>query len=129
MKVLVVEDDRDYAALLSRWLAREGWRVEAVDDGAEGYARLQDGGFDAAIIDLLLPAVRGEELLGCIRADPRLADLRVVIHTALPITQDRACLLAGADAVVEKAGFVMPVVQALRSLVPARSPGQRRGVS
>ncbi|WP_373048288.1 response regulator [Vulgatibacter sp.] len=123
MKVLVVEDDRDYAALLSRWLGREGFAVETVEDGAEAYARLAGGGFDAAVIDLLLPSVGGAELLHCIRADARLSDLRVVVHTALPITPERATLLAGADVVLEKAGFVLPLVKALAALV--QEPGRR----
>jgi CheY-like chemotaxis protein len=127
MKVLVVEDDRDYAALLSRWLAREGFLVETVEDGAEAYARLAAGSFDAAVVDLLLPSVGGAELLGCIRADARLADLAVVVHTALPITPERAAQLHDADAVLEKAGFVLPVVRALQQL--ARDANRRRRTS
>jgi len=124
MKVLVVEDDRDYAALLSRWLAREGMSTEIVEDGAEAYARLSAGGFDAAVIDLLLPSVGGAELLGCIRADARLADLTVVVHTALPITPERALQLQEADVVLEKAGFLLPLVRALKSL--SRESARRR---
>lgn len=114
MRVLVVEDDRDYAVLVARWLAREGFQVETVQDGAEAYARLSGGGFDAAVIDLLLPSVGGEELLGCIRADARLADLAVVVHTSLPITPERVVQLQSADVVLEKAGFVLPLVRALQ---------------
>ncbi len=116
MRVLVVEDDRDYAVLVSRWLGREGFAVDTVEDGAEAYARLAAGGYEAAVIDLLLPSVGGEELLGCIRADARLADLLVVVHTALPITPERALQLQAADVVLEKAGFVLPLVRALKTL-------------
>lgn len=119
MRVLLVEDDRDYADVLVRWLVREGLEVELSSDGVDAFARLCAGRYDAAVVDLLLPAVDGRELLACIRADARLADMKVLVHTALPLTPERADALAGADAVVEKAGFVLPLVRALRTLVPA----------
>src|SRR4051794_22366950 len=116
MKVLLVEDDRDYADVLSRWLAREGLDVDRASDGVDAFERLTSGTYDAAVIDLLLPCVDGRELLACIRADVRLSDLKVVVHTALPLTPERTEALAGADAVVEKAGFVLPLVKTLRTL-------------
>lgn len=118
MRVLLVEDDGDYADVLVSWLAREGLEVDRASDGIDAFARLCARPYDAAVIDLLLPAVDGRELLACIRADARLSDLKIVVHTALPITPERAEALAAADAVVEKAGFVLPLVKALRTLVP-----------
>jgi CheY-like chemotaxis protein len=129
MRVLLVEDDADYAEVLTRWLAREGLDVERATDGIDAFDRLTSGTFDAAVIDLLLPAVDGRELLACIRADARLADLKVVVHTALPMTPERAETLSAANAVVEKAGFVLPLVRTLRALVPstgAPASGVRR---
>lgn len=67
-KILVVEDDKDTAAYLSRGLAEEGHSVEHVADGREGLFRATDQAFDLIILDRMLPGMDGIALLRAIRA-------------------------------------------------------------
>ena len=61
--VLVVEDDRGVQELLRRYLERDGYSVTVTASGAWAIGALERGGTDAAVIDLGLPDVPGEEVL------------------------------------------------------------------
>ena len=65
-RVLIVEDDAHIAELLRMHLRDEGYAVEHAADGCEGMRRLEEGGWDALVLDLMLPGVDGLEI--CKRA-------------------------------------------------------------
>ena len=70
--VLVVEDDDTTQQLLRAMLRRRGAAVEAVGDGESAIERLRAGGFDAVILDLMLPKMNGFQVAEVIRAlEPR----------------------------------------------------------
>ena len=84
-RVLLVEDDADLRAYLSRLLARDGWAVQAVATAESGLAALTaESGpvVDLVLTDLMLPGRSGLELVASLRADPALGRLPVVILTA-----------------------------------------------
>ncbi len=61
-RLLVMEDDDDVAAPLLRALAREGHEVTRVALGADGLARVAEGGVDLVLLDLGLPDIDGLEV-------------------------------------------------------------------
>jgi DNA-binding response OmpR family regulator len=61
-RLLVMEDDDDVAAPLLRALAREGHEVTRVALGADGLARVAEGGIDLVLLDLGLPDIDGLEV-------------------------------------------------------------------
>ena len=67
-KILLVEDDRETAAYLSRGLAEEGHSVEHVTDGQEGLFRASGGSYDLIILDRMLPVLDGLAVLRALRA-------------------------------------------------------------
>ena len=66
-KILLVEDDDDIAALLRLNLHDEGYQIVHEADGAQALVQLEKGGWDAAILDLMLPNVDGLEICRRIR--------------------------------------------------------------
>jgi two-component system OmpR family response regulator len=72
MKLLVVEDDRETAAYLAKGLGESGYAVDQASDGREGLFLATGGGYDAIILDRMLPGIDGLSLLGALRA----ADIR-----------------------------------------------------
>jgi CheY-like chemotaxis protein/anti-sigma regulatory factor (Ser/Thr protein kinase) len=82
-RVLVVEDDPAGRELLEQILADDGYTVEALDDGAEAWRRLEAGapGPDVVLLDWSLPGLDGLEVLRRIRADDRFEALPVVFQT------------------------------------------------
>ena len=61
--ILLVDDDRDLAAVLGEFLGREGHRVVAAHTGRDARAALQATPFTLLLVDLRLPDVEGVELM------------------------------------------------------------------
>ena len=61
--VLIVDDDSDVRTMLSSILEDEGYSVEAVDNGRQAIRTCEKLPFDAALVDINLPDVKGTELL------------------------------------------------------------------
>ena len=59
MRVLVVEDEERLAAAVKRGLVAEGFDVDVVHDGLEGYWRAKEGSYGAIVLDILLPGMNG----------------------------------------------------------------------
>ncbi|KKI41726.1 response regulator transcription factor [Hafnia alvei] len=65
-RILIVEDDSHIADLLALHLRDEGYHIEQAADGIAGMAMLEQGGWDALILDLMLPGIDGLDI--CRRA-------------------------------------------------------------
>jgi len=93
--LLVVDDDTELCQLLSEYLVPEGYDVEAVHSGAEGVERALSGDHALVVLDVMLPDVRGFEVLRRLRARSRMP---VLMLTARGNEQDRILgLEMGAD--------------------------------
>jgi CheY-like chemotaxis protein len=87
--VLYVEDDVDHAELVRRSLARHafGGSVLHIEDGEAALEYLARVDADQAVrpglilLDLRLPKVDGLEVLRCVKTNPRLSDIPVVVLT------------------------------------------------
>jgi DNA-binding response OmpR family regulator len=99
-RVLVVEDDRTVAEVVTRYLEREGFVVESVGDGNEALARADAQLPDLVVLDIMLPGLDGLEV--CRRLRSR-APIPVVMLTARGSEEDRVLgLELGADDYVSK---------------------------
>jgi len=67
-RILVVEDDPTVAEVVTRYLAREGYRVETVADGASALDRALASPPDLMVLDLMLPGMDGLEVCRRLRA-------------------------------------------------------------
>ena len=93
--LLVVGDDAELCQLLSEYLMPEGYDVEAVHSGTEGVERALSGDHALVVLDVMLPDVRGFEVLRQLRARSRMP---VLMLTARGNEQDRILgLEMGAD--------------------------------
>ena len=96
MKILVVEDDQETASYLVKGLNESGYTVDRAADGREGLFHASSGGYDAIILDRMLPGVDGLAMLAGLRA----AEIRTpaLILSALGSVDDRVTgLRAGGD--------------------------------
>jgi len=93
--LLVVDDDTELCQLLSEYLVPEGYDVESVHSGMEGVERALSGDHALVVLDVMLPDVRGFEVLRLLRARSRMP---VLMLTARGNEQDRILgLEMGAD--------------------------------
>src|SRR6516225_2807256 len=79
-KILLADDDEELTALLSDFLEREGFGVEVANDGISALRRAEDGGYDAMILDVMLPGRSGIDVLRDLRRE---SQLPVLMLTAL----------------------------------------------
>ncbi len=71
LRILVIEDQEDLAALYESALGKLGYKVAKAYTGEEGVAEFQDKGADAVLLDMTLPEMHGLKALQKIRAlDP-----------------------------------------------------------
>lgn len=97
---LIIEDDRDIAALFRHVLDIAGYQTEIVLHGEQAMRVLESTHPDIVLLDLHLPGVPGEQILKQIRADERLKRVPVVVVTAHSEIADQ--LSAEADLVLLK---------------------------
>lgn len=96
MRILIVEDDRKIAGLLSKGLREAGYAVDQVNDGDEGLDFGLNNQYDAAVLDLMLPGRDGLSILQQWRAEKVLTP--VLILSARRSVDDRVRgLQAGGD--------------------------------
>ena len=67
-KILVVEDERAIADLVAMSLELEAYEVETALDGKEGAEKLEQGRYDLALLDIMLPKYNGYELFDYARS-------------------------------------------------------------
>jgi two-component system chemotaxis sensor kinase CheA len=104
--LLVVEDSVTARMLIKGILDSAGYRVKTAVDGLDAWTALKTDDFDLVVSDVEMPRMDGFALTAQIRADRRLADLPVVLVTALASRQDRERgVEAGANAYIVKSSF------------------------
>jgi two-component system, OmpR family, phosphate regulon response regulator PhoB len=102
-RILVVEDERDIAALVAYHLTKEGYRVRTAEAGHEALQAARAEKPDLMILDLMLPGFSGYEVLQEMRRRPDLMEVPVVVLTARRDEADRVKgLELGADDYVTK---------------------------
>jgi two-component system phosphate regulon response regulator OmpR len=98
--LLVVDDDRRIRDLLSRYLAREGFRVTTAGNAAEARAKLDCLSFDLLVLDVMMPGESGFDLAKAIRTT---SAVPILMLTARDESEDRIKgLELGADDYVAK---------------------------
>lgn len=83
LHVLVIDDDQDVSALLTRHLGALGCRVTAAASGEKGLDMAFADPPDLAIVDILLPGIDGREVIRRLRADERTKQCRLVVSSVL----------------------------------------------
>lgn len=96
MRVLVVEDEADTAAAVTRGLRRTGMAVDLAMDGAEALRKAQSVDYDVVVLDRDLPKVHGDDVCRALRGSA--VSPAVLMLTAAGAVNDRVAGLAiGAD--------------------------------
>ena len=77
-RILIVEDDREMSRFLAELLAEEGYEAEIAYDGLAALDRYKQDSFDLTITDLMMPRMKGTELVGRLREfDPNASILLI----------------------------------------------------
>lgn len=91
-RVLIVDDDAEIATMLSRALLRRGFTIETTSSADVALVRAAEGGFDAALIDLVMPGQDGMAVVQALlekRPDMKVALLTGYAHSPLLAAAER----------------------------------------
>lgn len=124
MGILVIDDDRELAALLRRLFEREGLQADFCHDGRKGLERALHGNYELLVLDVMLPGLDGFDVLRKLRRE---SDLPILMLTARGDDIDRIVgLELGADDYLPKPFHTREVVARIRAIL-RRTGYPRRG--
>ena len=122
MRILIVEDDDETSSFVAQGLAEAGHQTVTSNDGRDGLYQATGGGFDAIVVDRMLPGLDGLVLLKALRAAGDATP--VLVLSAVGGIADRVeGLDAGADDYLIKPFAFSELLARLHSL--GRRPSSR----
>jgi CheY-like chemotaxis protein len=103
-RIVIIEDNRVIANVYRAALSKEGFSVQMAHDGQSALALLAGGPPDLVMLDLMLPAISGLDVLRQMRANPDLSNVPVIVmsNSFTPARMDEVWQ-AGVTAVLTKA--------------------------
>lgn len=118
-RILVADDDPVIRHLITTIVTREGYTVVAVNDGNEAFRLLQrDADFKAAIFDMMMPGLKGLDVLRYMRTEHRLLRIPVMMITsAKDLTVMTDLFAAGATAILPKPFSTLQVQAMVQMLI------------
>ncbi|MEX0818654.1 MAG: response regulator, partial [Pirellulaceae bacterium] len=115
--VLIVEDDRSLAEVVTYNLQREGYEVFVAHDGVDGINQARSKVPDVVILDLMLPVLDGLEVCRRLRADSATRSIRILMLTAKSEESDELIgFTLGADDYVTKPFSVKVLLERVKAL-------------
>jgi class 3 adenylate cyclase/CheY-like chemotaxis protein len=97
-RILVVDDNAGNRDMLSRRLEREGYSVDTAENGRKALEKLEAGGFDLVLLDIVMPELDGFAVLQSIRANQLWKEVAVIMISALDeIRSVVRCIEMGAE--------------------------------
>lgn len=82
-RVLVVDDEPDYADMVKKYLEKEGFDVELAYDGVECIEKVKANPPDAIVLDVMMPEKDGYAVCSELKSDEKYCDIPIVMLTAV----------------------------------------------
>jgi len=119
-RVLLIDDDTRLPQLLAEYLEQNGVSLASAADGPKGLAMLEQGAYDAVLLDVMMPGMDGLEVCKRIRAK---SNVPVIMLTARGDETDRVVgLEIGADDYVAKPFSPRELLARLRAVLRRSRP-------
>lgn len=115
-KILLVEDDEALAKVYKSRLDLEGFETREVNNGEEALSAAMDFKPDLILLDAMMPKISGFDVLDILRNTPEVANIRVIMLTALsqPKDKERAEALGVNDYLVKSQVVIGDVIERVK---------------
>lgn len=97
-KILIIEDNRDVSNLLKETLENSGYEVDSAFDGIEGMKKINAGGIELVILDIMLPYKSGDVVLKEMRS---FTDIPVMVISAKDMVGTRIDMIKAGEKQLE----------------------------
>ena len=114
-KILIIEDEEKIARFVELELSHEGYETDKATNGREGLEKIESGGYDLVILDIMLPELNGIEVLHRAR---RTTDVPVILLTARDSVTDKVSGLdMGANDYITKPFAIEELLARIRAIL------------
>ncbi|MGV6850100.1 MAG: response regulator transcription factor [Marinibacterium sp.] len=125
-RILIIEDDADTRAFIAKGLSESGLTADTAETGRDGLHRALDGGFDAIVLDRMLPELDGLSVVKALRAAQ--VNTPVLMLTAMGAVDERVNgLKSGADDYLVKPFAFQELLARIETIL--RRPGETSDVT
>src|SRR5688572_9701054 len=123
-RILVVEDESTTRLFLLNQLKKAGLEVDAAANGNIGLRKVKDAHFDALILDLMLPGIKGEDFIKEVRKKESLANIPIFVITSAQRMDPwrKRGAKAGATKVFDKASPIETIVAEIANHLIPKAP-------
>jgi DNA-binding response OmpR family regulator len=120
--VLMIEDIEDNASLVKRVLGSQGYQILWAETAEEGLTMAEQQPLDMILLDLGLPDIDGQTLVGYLRQMPGLEQVPIIAVSAWPEESARPMVLAyGCNDFISKPIDVRRFINKINAYFPQRS--------
>jgi two-component system alkaline phosphatase synthesis response regulator PhoP len=122
-RILVVDDEPDFALLVQGNLQKEGFEVDVAYNGVEGLEKIKQNPPDAIVLDVMMPEKDGYEVCAELKKDERYSDIAILMLTAVAdhVTSTRYSHFDGmsmeADDYLPKPASAEEITDSIKSLL------------
>ncbi|MCU0580318.1 MAG: response regulator [Desulfobacterota bacterium] len=122
-KVLVVDDEPDFATIVQKNLEKEGFTVDVAYNGVEGLEKVRSNPPDAIVLDVMMPEKDGYAVCKELKGDEKTRDIPIVLLTAVAshVTSTRYTHREGmeteADDYISKPASAEEITKSLKRLL------------
>jgi two-component system alkaline phosphatase synthesis response regulator PhoP len=122
-RILVVDDEPDFALLVQGNLEKEGFDVDVAYNGVEGLEKIKQNPPDAIVLDVMMPEKDCYEVCAELKKDDRFADIAILMLTAVAdhVTSTRYSHFDGmsmeADDYLPKPASAEEITDSIKSLL------------
>lgn len=113
--ILIVDDEFGLADAVADMLEERGFDTKVVINGKLALASLEVRIADVVLTDLMMPLMDGPELIAAMRAEPRFAQVPVILMTALP---EAVAPSSKHDALLVKPFKIAELIETIGRLLP-----------
>jgi CheY-like chemotaxis protein len=117
-RVLVIDDENVVGTILRYAFEADGHETVFAEGGRAGIDTARSEHPDAIVLDLMMPAVNGYDVLEILRDDDVTREVPILVLTAVTLSRERQrCISGGADMVMTKPFDPRDVAQAVETLL------------
>ncbi|WP_313256103.1 response regulator transcription factor [Stenotrophomonas sp.] len=123
MRILLIERDREVASKILDYFEARGHQLDTIADGVAGLHFAASNGYDAVVIDWMLPRMEGPEVLRRLRLDHGVSVPVVMLAARVELSDKIIAFRSGADDYVTKP-FDLPELEVRLEALVSRTEGR-----